>query len=71
MLYRRFKIALASAGLKQSDWARKHKISEPGLSQLLRGKMKSKKHMASVTKFIESEFKRLNLTDGNRGSAAA
>ncbi|MFA5751095.1 MAG: hypothetical protein WC898_02285 [Candidatus Paceibacterota bacterium] len=73
MLKRKFAIALASAGITQSDWARMHQLSQPGLSQLLSGKMKSKRHLKSVNSFIAAEFKKLQLSVGNTsaGSIAA
>jgi len=59
MLKRKFSIALASAGLRQIDWARQNKISGPALNQVLTGKMTSKRITDKINSFIEDEFKKL------------
>lgn len=61
MLKRKFAIAIASAGIKQADWARRNKITEAALSQLLSGKMKSKRISALVDKFINEQFAKLKI----------
>lgn len=72
MLKRKFRIALASAGMNQADWARMHKISEPSLTMLLHGKIKSKRLSAAINAFIDLEFKKLHLSTGrNRDLKAA
>ena len=57
-----FQIALASAGLSQADWAKKHNVTEPGLSMLLSGKMKSKRLSKAINDFVETEFKKLRMS---------
>jgi hypothetical protein len=71
MLKRKFRIALALAGMTQVEWAKKHQISESSLSLLLIGKMKSRRLSISIKHFIDSEYKKRNLTDGSMDNAAA
>jgi predicted transcriptional regulator len=61
MLKRKFAIALASAGIKQAEWARRNKLTEAALSQLLSGKMKSKRISALVDNFISDQFIKLKI----------
>lgn len=65
-----FKIALASARMKQVDWARKHNLSEAGMSMLLSGKMKSRRLSEAIDLFIRREFKKLGLKMGRVGNSA-
>lgn len=72
MLKKKFRIALASAGLNQAAWARLHKVSEPALTQLLHGRIKSKRLSTALNSFIEREFSKLKLDTGkNRDLKAA
>jgi len=61
MLKKHFRIALANAGLRQSEFARMHHITESALTQYLSGKMASQKICSIVSSFIETEFKKLKL----------
>lgn len=61
MLKWKFSIALASAGIKQAEWARRNKLTEAAISQLLSGKMKSKRIHSLVVEFIDNEFVKLRI----------
>jgi hypothetical protein len=55
--------------MTQAAWARKHEITEPTLTMLLNGKIKSKRLSAEIAVFIETEFKKLKVTIGPRKAA--
>ncbi|MCL2689048.1 MAG: hypothetical protein FWE57_04275 [Chitinispirillia bacterium] len=54
-----FKIALASAGINQAEFARRHKISKPVLTQQLNGKPVSRRIASLITDFIGQEFENI------------
>ncbi len=63
-LKKEFNIALASAGIRQADFARRCKISSAALSQVLSGKTKSKKLSVTIDQFISAQFEKLRLSTG-------
>lgn len=75
MVKRKFAIALASACIKQTDWAKENHITDQALSQVLNGKSTSKRVLKLVDEFITAEFKKLKITSiptrGERNSNAA
>lgn len=58
-----FAIALAFAGIKRAEWARRNDLTDQALSQLLMGKMKSKHIMHLVEQFISNEFSKLKINE--------
>ena len=65
MLQKKFRIALASAGLTQSQWAKKHGVSRGLITNVLHGK-KSKRLTNLILSFIRKEFDNLHFVNTNK-----
>lgn len=70
MLKKRFRIALSNASLTQIEWARRNNITRGALTNLLNGRMKSKRLTIIVESFIREEFRKLPLVSGSDVKAA-
>lgn len=68
LLVRRWKVALANAGLKQAEWAAQHGWSENHVGQTVAGKRESVHVMGAVVPFIEAQ-ERL-IADRSRSAVA-
>ncbi len=60
----RFRIALAASNQSQSQWARRHHITDQALSQTLTGRTVSRRITTLVVAFIDTEFRRLKISIG-------
>lgn len=61
MLKKKFRIALANAGMTQAAWAKQYKISGPCLSKLLSGKMTSRPLTVKVNRFIQKQLQDMKI----------
>lgn len=59
---RNFKIALSSAGLSMSDFARKIGVSPQAVHQTMSGMTTSKKLRAAIDSFIKCELHKLKIS---------
>ncbi len=65
---RHFRIALASAGISQNEFARMQNVAHATMSKVLRGETKSKRLSEAISSLIDTEFKKMNLKFSNEAA---